>query len=268
MQNRGAVTAALLTVAAAAACVVAWVQWRRLDTLGLRVLVWHGFSWEFSDRSTISRAVFERQLDWIAKRGYEVIPFSKVIGCLESGTPLPGRALVLSFDDSYRSFRDIALPCLERRGWASLLLIPGASLTAGETGSWSRDLHMSVSEVQALPESVELGNHSWAHQDFGDMNPVALRDDIARSANLGLFLGRTVLPVLAYPFGKYPRNAERFDAMRTALQSSGIRFGLRIGYGINRWPLKDAWRVRRIVVHGNDSFYDFRCKLRVGRIRL
>ena len=242
-------------------------RWQLLDSHGLRILVWHDLSRDYTDRHTVSRPIFEQQLDWIAQHGYRVLPFSAVVRHADSGEPLPERALVLSFDDSHRSFLHIALPCLEQRGFSSLLLVPGASISADQTGSWNPQAHLSAAQLAALPASVELGSHSWAHQDFRELSAQALAADISLVGSLRTQVGRAVLPVLAYPYGKMPNSSNAFTQMCSELRAQGIRFGLRIGYGINRWPLRDPWRVRRIVIHGTDSFLRFRCKLRVGRVR-
>jgi len=67
-------------------------------------------------------ALFEAHLRKMA-RDYEIVSLDAVL----SGN-LPRRALLLTFDDGYRSFLDVALPILRRLGLPSVLFVTGACL--------------------------------------------------------------------------------------------------------------------------------------------
>ncbi len=67
-------------------------------------------------------AVFEAHLRKLA-RDYEIVSLDAVL----SGN-LPRRPLLLTFDDGYRSFIDVALPILRRLGLPSVLFVTGACL--------------------------------------------------------------------------------------------------------------------------------------------
>ena len=67
-----------------------------------------------------SPAVFETHVRKLA-RDYEVVGLDAVL----SGN-LPRRALLITFDDGYRSFIDAALPVLRGLGLPSVLFVTGA----------------------------------------------------------------------------------------------------------------------------------------------
>jgi peptidoglycan/xylan/chitin deacetylase (PgdA/CDA1 family) len=71
---------------------------------------------------TTAPGVFEAHLRKLA-RDYEIVSLDTVL----SGK-LPRRALLLTFDDGYRSFVDTALPLLRQLGLPSVLFVTGASL--------------------------------------------------------------------------------------------------------------------------------------------
>ncbi|HEY7266599.1 MAG TPA: polysaccharide deacetylase family protein [Solirubrobacterales bacterium] len=71
---------------------------------------------------TTAPGVFESHLRKLA-RDYEIVSLGTVL----SGK-LPRRALLLTFDDGYRSFVDSALPLLRKLGLPSVLFVTGASL--------------------------------------------------------------------------------------------------------------------------------------------
>ena len=240
----------------------------RHDRTGLRILLWHSVAPGRADRGTINVAQLERQLQWLRDNHYNVLPFSEVLRRHVAGLPLPPRATVLTFDDACGSFPRHALPCLQRAGFDATLLVPVAAVSGSTPESPGIPGHMSIAELEALPDNVELGLHSYAHSDYRRMSSQQIRHDLRLCTALRQRLNRRLLPVFAYPFGGVPREPAVATAMQLHFAADGIALGLRIGYGINRWPLQDPWRVRRITVHGTDSFARFICKLTLGRVRL
>jgi hypothetical protein len=75
--------------------------------------------------------------------------------------------------------------------------------------------------------------------------------------------------VLAYPFGKYPKKDPVLKEQMIALfKSKELDFALRIGNGINPFPPRRPYELKRTDIRGNDSFFVFRTKLRKGRAKL
>jgi peptidoglycan/xylan/chitin deacetylase (PgdA/CDA1 family) len=58
---------------------------------------------------------FEGQLDYL-ERHYIPVAIEHVIDAMQGGSPLPERAVLLTFDDGYRDHADYVFPALERRG--------------------------------------------------------------------------------------------------------------------------------------------------------
>lgn len=100
---------------------------RGIRAAGLQVVLYHHLSdhpSEFVDRLRVSTPpeLFERHLERLS-RDYEVVDLDAVL----SGS-LPRRALLITFDDGYRSVVDVAGPLLRRSGLPSLFFIGGAFL--------------------------------------------------------------------------------------------------------------------------------------------
>lgn len=233
------------------------------DRNGLRVLMWHSVGQDRADRGTVEVRRLERQLGWLRDNHYNVLPMGEVLRRHTAGEPLPPRAVVITFDDACASFPRLALPALLRAGFSATVLVPVAAVT-----SPGLDGHMSIRELESLPREIDIGLHSYRHQDYRQMNAAQIADDVRACARLRSQLQRRVLPIFAYPFGGVPRDAQVVGSMCHTFATNGVEFGLRIGYGINPWPLQDPWRVRRIAVHGTDSMLRFACKVTLGRVRL
>jgi peptidoglycan/xylan/chitin deacetylase (PgdA/CDA1 family) len=239
----------------------------RHDSTGLRILLWHSVAPGDGDRVTTSVAQLERQLKWLRDHQYCVLPFAEILRRHAAGLPLPQRAVALTFDDACTTFPRHAVPCLLRAGVDATLLVPVAAVCGHSPDAPGIDGHMSIAQIEQLPANVAIGLHSNAHGDYRRMSAAQIREDLRRCMALRQRLRRRVLPVFAYPFGGVPREPELAGLIQNQLAGDGLQIALRIGYGINRWPLQDPWRVRRITVHGTDSFVRFVLKLTFGRVR-
>ena len=239
-----------------------------VDRSGLRVLMWHSVGEGRADRCTVEVRRLERQLRWLLENRYNVLPMADVLRRHTAGEPLPPRAVVITFDDACASFPRLALPALLRAGFSATVLVPVAAVTGRDESSPGLAGHMSIRELERLPREIDIGLHSYRHQDYRQMTATQIADDVRACARLRGRLQRQVLPIFAYPFGGVPRDERVAGSMCHSLAAHGVEFGLRIGYGVNAWPLQDPWRVRRIAVHGTDSMLRFACKVALGRVRL
>lgn len=96
---------------------------------GVPILAYHGVTARSADdpanrrRLHVSRAEFERHLRLLTDR-YRPISLRDLVGFLERGATLPGRAVVVTFDDGYRNFATQAWPLLVRYRVPATLFVP------------------------------------------------------------------------------------------------------------------------------------------------
>jgi len=70
-------------------------------------------------------AVFAQQMEYLARR-YHVVSLPQVHAAVVSGATLPRRAVLITFDDAYMDFGDIAWPILRRLRLPVTLAVPTA----------------------------------------------------------------------------------------------------------------------------------------------
>ena len=97
---------------------------------GLRVVLYHHLTDhpdELVDELRVSTppALFEEHLEHFARR-YNVVDLDQVLD-----GRLPSRALLITFDDGYRSVLDVAAPLLRRHGLPSVFFVSAAFVTPG-----------------------------------------------------------------------------------------------------------------------------------------
>lgn len=105
-----------------------------------------------------SPADFEAQMRYVAGH-YNVISAWELVRALREGYKLPGRALIITFDDAYRCFADTALPILRRLGLPVTLFAPTYYIGAPGARFWWDALYKALANTgRSEIDAPELGH--------------------------------------------------------------------------------------------------------------
>jgi peptidoglycan/xylan/chitin deacetylase (PgdA/CDA1 family) len=72
-------------------------------------------------------------------------------------------------------------PALDIMGWLIHNDVPATIFTTGQTGTTTTDGRAVLGLVADHRELFDLGNHSWSHPDFRDLDDAAMRDQLDRT---------------------------------------------------------------------------------------
>jgi biofilm PGA synthesis lipoprotein PgaB len=120
------------------------------------------------------------QLAWLRANGYQAVSVDQILAARQGGQPLPERAVLLSFDDGYRSFYTRVLPILKAYGWPALLAPVGvwmdtpADQPVDFGGSpEARDRFLTWDQIREISRSglVEIAAHTDASHYGALANP-------------------------------------------------------------------------------------------------
>jgi peptidoglycan/xylan/chitin deacetylase (PgdA/CDA1 family) len=208
-------------------------------------------TWNYIPEST-----FEAQLCFLREMGWEWIDAADLAAALHDPERLPRRAALLTFDDGYRSMRQVVLPILHRFGAPAVLFVP----TAFVGGSNSFDAGVEPDEVmcdwadlRALEESgVSIQSHSVSHPRFSELSLAEQEEELRGSkATLEHELGK-VVDLFAFPYGDDGENDEDRRALAGVLEHAGYRAACLYGGGPTRPPVTEPYRMTRLAM-GPDS---------------
>lgn len=181
---------------------------------GVPVLMYHALSPACTSgfgRWTLSPDRFESHLGYLSQEGYQAITVAELAERRRRGALDPAaRFVVLTFDDAYADFLDVALPALQRYGMTATLFVP-----TGYVGGHSRWMYGEGEGDRAVlswPElgeisrrGVEIGAHSHSHPELDTLPPRARAEEARLPKRLlEQHLGVPVSS-FAYPFGLYDR---------------------------------------------------------------
>jgi peptidoglycan/xylan/chitin deacetylase (PgdA/CDA1 family) len=236
---------------------------------GLPILMYHQVSLARRDALTVTRDQFESHLQYLSQAGYRSITCRELVEHLDQGSALPSRPVLITFDDGYLNNLEHAYPLLQRYGFCATMFLPVGWL--GRTNGWDdgSEAIAAAGQLAALdPTIMEFGLHSHSHENYQHKTAHEIGSDTRRSLAELEQQGLVAAPALAYPYGKYPRDSAALAAMAEELVATGVRCGLRIGNRINRLPIRRRWEMRRINMKGTDTLWEFRVKVRKGRVKL
>lgn len=147
---------------------------------------------------------FEDHMDVLASEGFRDVSLGEL---WSSDAPPRGKAVLIAFDDGYRSAAEHAVPVLRAaRRTAAFFLVAGAM---GGTSEWERPFGLRPSPLMdgtdaraLIAAGMSIGSHSMTHRDLSGADEAALRDEIGGSkARLEAAIG-TPIEAFSVPFGR------------------------------------------------------------------
>jgi peptidoglycan/xylan/chitin deacetylase (PgdA/CDA1 family) len=167
------------------------------------ILCYHNLGPQSKGGLLLGAAQFEQQMRYLKAQGYRVISLSDFLDWMQLKRQLPKRAVVITFDDGYRAFREYAYPVLKELGFPATLFVYTDYVGAGRNA-------LSWDELKALAaEGFDIQAHSKTHADLrrspGESDAqYSGRMQTELGEPLKLFqrqLGRSS-QLLAYPYGR------------------------------------------------------------------
>lgn len=171
------------------------------------------------DNLSVNPETFNAQMDYLAKAGYTPISLDTMYAGLKGNIGLPGRAIVLTFDDGYTDFYYNAYPILKRHNFHATEFIPTGLINQGYYLTWDQIREMDGSGL------ISFQTHSVNHVNLAGLPYDKLVYQLTESKKvLQSQLGKTV-NFMAYPYGT--SNAATWEAVKQAgyLGAAGTWYG-------------------------------------------
>lgn len=180
------------------------------------ILCHHGVSESWPTDFSIEPRRLERQLLFLLRRGYRPMTLA---AALEER--LPGKTVVVTFDDAYRSVLRLGYPILKRLGVPATVFVPTGFATAQEPMAWpgmdewiggpfAAELEcMSWDELRRLGDAGwEIGSHTRSHRDLRSLEDAEVAAELRGSReDCERELQRPCVS-LAYPFSSYDQRVK------------------------------------------------------------
>ncbi len=189
----------------------------------------------FAGNSIVTYAeAFEKQLDFLCDNGYTTVTPAQVEAFYVDGTPLPEKAVLITFDDGYLSNATVAYPLLKKRGMkATVFLVTGH---LGDVGQTFSPRLVQMTDRETIKNTADVFTYACHTNDLhtlcGGASALCTASDEARAADLKQCraaiakIPNACTTAFAYPYGAYN------DAVKASVKASGIHIAFRASEGV------------------------------------
>ncbi|MEO3975414.1 polysaccharide deacetylase family protein [Streptomyces sp. CAU 1734] len=220
------------------------------------VLMYHAVAHQPA-RATIGLSVtpeaFAEQMAVLAERGFTPLTTAELGEIWRSGgsRPLPGRPVLITFDDGYEGVHRHALPVLAEQGFASTLFVSTGWLRGAYDEGGAIDTMLDWDQVRELAAGgMEIGGHTHSHPQMDQLGDEQLRDETVRCRDIITDeLGARPLS-FAYPFGYSSRR------VRDAVRDAGFAQSFAVGNALAR-PAQGPYAIQRVTVRRSTDTAEF-----------
>jgi peptidoglycan/xylan/chitin deacetylase (PgdA/CDA1 family) len=229
------------------------------------VLCYHIIESPQDPRMEISREVFHQQMRYLAMTGYNVIPLRELYDFVAGRrASIPKNAVVITFDDGWRSTYTEVFPEMQRYHFPfTLFIYPNIIGQTPYAMTWKQIKQMSGAGVDVQSHSY---THGWlTRRRHPDWDQHRYEEWLTREliGSRQLLEKETGHPVtfLAYPYGDYDTHLAE-NAAR-----AGYAAALTCDYGRVKKG-SDPLRMKRVAIDKRIDFATFRHLLGAGQLRI
>jgi peptidoglycan/xylan/chitin deacetylase (PgdA/CDA1 family) len=168
------------------------------------VLTYHSIS-DAAGPTSIPPAVFAMQMQVLADLGRKSLRLDEFIAWHE-GRIGKDDGVLITFDDAFEDFAQVAAPILKQHGFSALVFIPTRRLGQPEGWQGANDPPRQLMDwptVRALADDgIEFGGHSRTHANLTKLSAAEREEEIAGCAeDLSAQIGKPV-EGFAAPYGR------------------------------------------------------------------
>lgn len=230
----------------------------------IRILMYHQVlpqSIAYKNDLIVTVENLDKQLTYI-KNNFKTVFFKD----LENSRSVENK-IILTFDDGYYNNLLYLIPLLEKHQLKATIFIPTEFIQNNMNGS--EKVYMNFDEIKSLnPNLVEIALHSHSHKNFSQMTLSEAEADLLKNIEILEQNEINFTKVLAYPYGKFPKEKKRKKEFFKMLDKIGIISAMRIGNNVTSYPFKKIFEVNRIDIKYGDSLKTFKWKLKFGKTKL
>ncbi len=203
----------------------------------------------------VPRDQFERQLEFLKRRGFTALNFFDVRSILEGKKNIPDRPVMITFDDGYEDNYVMAFPLLKKyKMTATIFLIGNPAIRSNiwdeKTGEPGAPLLNDRQIQEMIAAGIEFGSHTMNHKKLTLCSSEEAGMEITESKKVLEQRLNTEILSFAYPYGELNQQIKQHVA------AAGYMFGIATDSGRrNIWA--DLFKIRRMMIFPHASLFSF-----------
>jgi len=169
------------------------------------VLMYHRFNEAEHPATNISSETFEKQMEYLKKNNFNVLPTSFLVPFFKKEIKLPKKSVFITVDDAYRSVYDFAYPILKKYNFPFSVFVSTKFVSEDKKSDF-----MSWKMLKNLSEeNVEILNHTENHKKLINLEPSEIKEEfIVAEEKIFKNIG-SVKKITSYPYGESNLTVEK-----------------------------------------------------------
>lgn len=212
-------------------------------------------------RYRVTPEAFEAQMRCLRRNGFWGVTPERLLEALTLNRPLPGRPVMITFDDGYADFQEHAWPVLKRHDFAPTLFV--VTEKVGGAADWDAEAGdaaplLDWAQIRELAaEGVHIGSHGSSHRALTSLAVADIyREAIGAKSEILRRTGRAPTAI-CYPYGAADPIVEQVS------EECGYRLGFSVRPG--RASLAShPFRLPRVEISGFDDLDAFVRKIGIA----
>lgn len=235
-------------------------------SLNIPILMYHQVSNEPHPsfmRFTVTTKVFERQMQILNLLGMTPITLSRLYDYKYGMADIPGKSVIITFDDCLQDAIDNAVPILHKMGFTAVFFMTTGY--AGKKSSWmipEIDFEFRVADWTVIKDldsmGFEIGSHSVTHPYMDDIPADECLGELTSSRKMLEEILNHKVRHMAYPHGAYNKT------LVNLVEESGFLTACTTEERITNDD-DGMLTLPRINMGMEDTLSDFVCKLYYGK---
>ena len=183
------------------------------------IFVYHRFADSKHESTNTTLQELEKEFQYFKSNNYEVVPLSKLINKLNNKEAIPDNWVVLTIDDSYKSFYENGLPIFKKYNYPFTLFV------YVEATQKKYPDFMTWEQLKESAKYGEISLHSYSHKQLMKLSNEEIFEDTKKSFEIFEKELGFKPKGYTYPFGEYDERVKeqirRFDFEYILNQNNG-----------------------------------------------
>jgi peptidoglycan/xylan/chitin deacetylase (PgdA/CDA1 family) len=234
--------------------------------LALPILMYHSISDDPESgvstyyKTNTSPALFEQHLRYLNSKGFRSVNLVEAVRLLQQDWPKEGKFVVITFDDGFRDFYDIAFPLLKKYGHVATVYLPTGCIGENHRPFKNKEC-LTWKEVRELrANGVRIGSHTVNHSVLYGLSWSDIENELSVSKQqIEQALGEEITS-FAYPYA-FPQHDRHYtEKFVQLLRRQNYHDSVTTMIG-RAGPGDDFFRLKRLPVNCGDDVELFAAKL-------